>query len=189
MREYSTVIYMDTSIRLQNHTLVEYWIERTRKVAFLSRFIIANLPCYTDERMFEWFGSKSNEYSHMRSLEANFFIFRKSLALDIILKAWVTCALDVTCIAPKGAHIYGGANNWGILGPDCSICGCHRFDQSAMSIISSHFYEHPVGSLYSPPFAIDNHLLGATDLAAALKVNRRDIKTYVQDQLANIFLH
>lgn len=182
-------MYLDTSIRFQNTSLVNYWIERTRKVAFLSRFIQMNLPCYTDERMFEWFGSDSHEYSKTRSLEANFFIFRKGLVLDIMLKAWVTCALDSTCIAPEGAHIYGSFKNWGLLGPDCSACGCHRFDQAAFAIISNHFYEHPIGSLYYPAFALNNHLLNANDFEGVFKVCRRDIKSYVKDQLANIFLY
>lgn len=62
----------------------------------------------------------------MYSLEANFLVFRKSLILDLIMKSWVTCALDENCIAPKGSHIYGRIKNWKLTGVDCFECDCHR---------------------------------------------------------------
>jgi hypothetical protein len=87
LKDYNTVIYVDTSIRFQNTSLVSYWLERTEQIAFLSRFIDTRLACYTDPRTFEWFGAaERHEYSHMKSLEANFFVFRRSLVLAIMMK-------------------------------------------------------------------------------------------------------
>jgi hypothetical protein len=100
----------------------------------------------------------------------------------------VQCALDARCIAPDGAHIYGSSRNWGLLGPDCSACGCHRFDQSAVAFISSHFYEHPMGSGHLPPFALDNHLRDeAPEHGSVFQVRRRSVLAYIGDQVTNLF--
>ncbi|RMZ99322.1 hypothetical protein BpHYR1_021062 [Brachionus plicatilis] len=57
------------------------------------------------------------------------------------MKAWVTCALEEHCIAPEGSSISG-------------CCGCHRFDQDALTIVNSYFYGHPKESTkYLPAYS------------------------------------
>ncbi len=131
LNENNLVIYIDTSIRFGHLTKqISSLLEKTKSTGIAAPYINLNLTCYTDKRMFEWFGSKSEEFNEIKTVEANFLVFRKSLVLDLIMKAWVTCALEESCIAPKGAHIYGGSKNWGLTGLDCSKCGCHRFENS-----------------------------------------------------------
>ena len=56
------------------------------------------------------------------------------------MKAWITCALDKNCISPDGSR----------LNP---CCGCHRFDQSALTLIASYFYATPRNdSFLIPPY-------------------------------------
>jgi hypothetical protein len=48
--------------------------------------------------------------------------------------------IDKNCIAPPGS----------VLNP---CCGCHRYDQSAITIIMSYFYGHPVDKNYLPAYS------------------------------------
>lgn len=80
--------------------------------------------------MFTWFGEQAYTFNQIDSIDANILLFSRSFLSTLIMKAWLTCALDTTCIAPVGSR----------LNP---CCGCHRFDQSALTIITTYFYAHP----------------------------------------------
>lgn len=80
--------------------------------------------------MFNWFGETSQNYEDFFTIEANILIFSRNFLTTLMMKAWVTCALDKDCIAPPGSSISG-------------CCGCHRYDQDAITIVSSFFYGHP----------------------------------------------
>ena len=100
-----------------------------------------------------------------------------NLILFSILK--VTCALDESCIAPKLSHIYGSTLNW-IFG--CGICGCHRFDQDALSIANSFFFGMPKNSdEYLPAYALTK------EESTSFEVRRRTVKRYVADQFKILF--
>jgi hypothetical protein len=81
---------------------------------------------YTDKRLYDWFGDnptlQSMQYV-IKTLEANAFLFRKSFVTELIMKAWVTCALDTKCMVLEGAKL----RPW---------CGCYRYDQAVLSVIS-----------------------------------------------------
>ena len=101
MSQYKSVIYLDSSIRFTSNKIANIF-GMTREIGMLSRYIRTNLTCYTDERMFNWFGSDRSEFKDMYSLEANFLLFNRNFLTSLIMKSWLTCALDETCIAPKG---------------------------------------------------------------------------------------
>ena len=127
-------MYIDTSIRFNSNEIASLF-EKSKEVGILSRYIQeTQLPCFTDKKMFEWFGETSKTFTEYKSAEANFIIIRNNFLTSLIMKAWITCALDESCISPKFAHIYGSPLNW-IFG--CGICGCHRFDQDALTIVNS----------------------------------------------------
>jgi len=52
--------------------------------------------------MFKWFKETPEDYSNVPSLEANIIFLKKSVLTALVMKAWVTCALDKTCIEPPG---------------------------------------------------------------------------------------
>ncbi len=57
----------------------------------------------------------------------------------------------------------------------------NRFDQDALTIVNSFFYGHPIGKIYLPAYALkENERL-------AYKIKRRNVATYILDQLTNIW--
>ncbi|CAF1020303.1 unnamed protein product, partial [Brachionus calyciflorus] len=135
--EKDTILfYMDTSIKLKSNQIGNL-IERTNSYGISTRYLDLKLSCFTDSRMFEWFGETSKQYSDIQTLEANLIVLKKNFLTSLIMKAWVTCAFDENCIAPKGSSIYGGLKNWF---KGCHACGCHRFDQDAFTIVNTFFY-------------------------------------------------
>ena len=67
--------------------------------------IFLDLNCYTNPKMFEWFGEKSESYKLFYTIEANILLFHQNFLTSLLMKSWVTCALDRNCIAPPGSSI------------------------------------------------------------------------------------
>ena len=153
-------------------------LEISKEVGILTRYLSLKLNCFTDSRMYYWFGSNKKEFENIYSLEANFIILQKNLFTEIMMKAWVMCALDANCIAPHGAHIYGNIKNW-VQG--CLVCGCHRFDQDALSIVTSFFFSHPSSFRYKPAYAITSSEM------FFFEIRRRNVFNYIFDQFKNAF--
>ena len=170
---------MDTSIRFRSDKILKLF-PMVKRVGMLTRYLNLNLTCYTDRRMFEWFQQTPLEFSHLHTIEANIILLHNNLLTKLVMKSWVTCALDASCIAPDGASIYGSVSEWNWLGPDCSKCGCHRFDQDALTVVASFFYAHPVGFKRFPAYALNG-------LEADFEIKRRDVAQYISDQISNYF--
>ena len=182
LKQYENIIWVDTSIRFKNINQLNSWMKLSKDTGFLAHHLGGNFTCFTDNRMSKWFGSDNKEFNSLEGLQANFFIFHRNLVLELMMKSWVTCALDESCIAPKGSHIYGSIKNWGLTGPDCHQCGCHRFDQAAITIISSFFFGHPVN--YQQYRSSYSSILRDSNVYTC---DRRDIAKYVWDQFDNPF--
>ncbi len=105
-------------------------IEALRNVGLLTQFIGLKLNCYTNPKMYEWFGETNKTYEGFYTIEANILLFYRNFITILMMKGWLTCALDPDCIAPPGSSISG-------------CCGCHRFDQDAITVVSSFFIGHP----------------------------------------------
>jgi hypothetical protein len=92
-----------------------------------------NHTCQTDPRMFDYFDVKNPDViGSLKQIEAGMVVYYKNFVNALIMKAWVTCALDEQCL-PRGCH---GCKC-------CSQTGCHRYDQSALNMIVSYFLQHP----------------------------------------------
>jgi hypothetical protein len=88
------------------------------------------LPCYTRSGAFAWFNQSYKSYDDIYMSEANFLVVTDTFLTRLIIKAWLTCALDVDClIAEKTPTLCQGYSG-----------DMHRFDQSAMVIILTHFF-------------------------------------------------
>jgi hypothetical protein len=89
LTEFDSVMYIDTSIRFLSSEISSIFEKKLQDVGIVSRFIQSSLPCYTDERMFEWFGESKTTYEFYKSAEANFIIIKNNFITSLIMKAWV----------------------------------------------------------------------------------------------------
>jgi hypothetical protein len=137
LKNYETVIYIDSSIRFKASNLNPI-LKRVQTVGLLTQFIQLNFLCYTNEKIFDWFKETSNSFIDFYTIEANILIFQNNFLTSLIMKAWVQCALSQSCISPEGSRT--GA-----------CCGCHRYDQTALTIISSYFYGIPKNKTFNLP--------------------------------------
>lgn len=96
----------------------------------LAHFFPLKLNCYTNPLMYEWFGETNETYNKFYTIETNVLLFKRNFLSALLMKAWVTCALDEDCIAPPGSKLW-------------PCCGCHRYDQNALTVVSSFFYGYP----------------------------------------------
>jgi hypothetical protein len=129
LKDHPNLIYVDTSIRFHSNKLGPMF-ETLNEVGLMTQYIGLKLICYTNPRQFEWFGEQARSYEELFSIEAGLLFFHETFLSSLILKAWLTCALDVNCIAPAGSR-------------SSACCGCHRYDQDALTIVSSFFFAHP----------------------------------------------
>ena len=143
MEEGESFFYMDTAVVVKTNRL-EGLINYSYDVGLVLPLTHHNFTCYTNEKMFDWFQETTSNFASINThIHAAFLTVTKNFLSSIILKAWVTCALDVKCISPEGSRL-------------APCCGCHRYDQSALQIILTFFFNMPANSdLYHPPYGKD----------------------------------
>ncbi|CAF4037191.1 unnamed protein product, partial [Rotaria sp. Silwood1] len=132
IRRFGSIIYGDTSIRYKtskfDHLLIDNLIR-----GFSCRELPEHyLSCFTLEKTFLWFNETSSSFDNIYIAEAGFLAVTDNFLSRLILKTWVTCALDINCIAPLKSktqckHIIGSTS-------------IHRYDQSAMVTILSFYF-------------------------------------------------
>lgn len=148
------IVYMDSSIKIKSRK-IDGIIRKANVYGIAISHIDLKLACFTHPKMFEWFGEQADQYSNIKTFEANFIVLKKSFLTEFAASIWATCALDENCIAPKGSHIHGSLMNW-FRG--CHICGCHRFDQDALTIIYTYFFN------FIPKFTLNQNEISFYDI-------------------------
>ena len=99
------IMYIDSSIKFNNKNL-----QPTLSTAIYSGLALQTLPgfnltCHTDKKLFNWYQETPEDFSHVPTLEAKIIFFKRSVVTSLVMKAWVTCALDKECIAPAGKTV------------------------------------------------------------------------------------
>ena len=148
LSKHDSVIWTDSSGHITSPNFRES-LDLTKETGLRIRFLQLNFTCLTDKRTLAWFGNP-HDFDKLGTVEANFILFRQSLITRLIMKAWLTCALDASCIAPPGSHRSKKQ-------PCQKTCLCHRFDQAALGAILTFFYGHPEDRVnHLPAYAIRN---------------------------------
>jgi hypothetical protein len=144
LNKHQLVFWLDTSIRFKSSNIKKI-IDKTVNISMIARYIPFPMECYTNPLIYKWFGddfslnsSTLDQLKQCYTIESGAMMFWKSLLTELIMKAFVTCSLDVNCIAPQGSRL-----------DNC--CGCHRYDQSAISIITTFFYGYPIDKINHRP--------------------------------------
>jgi hypothetical protein len=94
------------------------------------------LPCFTLGETFTWFHETYSSYDDIYIAEAGFLAVTDNFLSRLILKTWMTCALDSNCIAPRMSRTQ--------CRRIASSPNTHRYDQSAMvAVLSFYFFPSP----------------------------------------------
>ena len=125
-----SLVYFDTAVVLKTGQ-IQGLVDFSKKPGFVLPINFHNFTCFTDANTFRWFNEDVSKYLPLGShIHAAAIVATKNVISSLIMKAWVTCALDVNCISPEGSRL-------------APCCGCHRYDQSALQIILNHFFLFP----------------------------------------------
>ncbi len=90
------------------------------------------LPCYTLSGSFSWFNETYSTFDDIYIAEAGFVAVTDNFLSRLVLKTWVTCALDSDCIAPS--------NSPTLCKRISGNTATHRFDQSVMVAVLSFYF-------------------------------------------------
>ncbi|CAF2952937.1 unnamed protein product [Rotaria sp. Silwood2] len=136
VRRFGSIIYGDTSVRYKTSNFDRLLIDNLIR-GFSCRELPGHyLPCFTLSGTFSWFNEIFSSYDDIYIAEAGFVAVTDNFLSRLVLKTWVTCALDSSCITPilsstKCKHVNGTTNK-------------HRYDQSVMVIaLSFYFFPSP----------------------------------------------
>lgn len=139
-QEFGHVWWVDASVRFVSSDLqlpVKYL--REYNILFFTYDKVHNIALHSYRTMFNYFSEDPCLYKTFGEVEAGNVAFRKSHVADVVLRQWVSCALDIDCIAPASATKNCGKMLVGEMS-DALIGHCHRYDQSALSIILRRLY-------------------------------------------------
>ncbi|CAF1223859.1 unnamed protein product [Adineta steineri] len=132
LRRFGSIIYGDTSVRYKTSNFNRLLIDN-----LIRGFSCRELPshyvsCYTLSKTFTWFNDTFKTFEDIYIAEAGFLAVTDNFLSRLILKTWVTCALDSDCIAPIQSKT------------ECKRltvqANVHRYDQSAMVIVLSYYF-------------------------------------------------
>ncbi|CAF3315437.1 unnamed protein product [Rotaria socialis] len=136
IQRFGSIIYGDTSIRYKTSNFDRLLVDNLIR-GFSCRELPGHyLPCFTLTRTFSWFNETFSTFNDIYIAEAGFLAVTDNFLSRLILKTWVTCALDSNCIAPsKSKSQCKRVSGTRII---------HRYDQSAMvTALSFYFFPSP----------------------------------------------
>ncbi|XP_071080188.1 uncharacterized protein [Haliotis cracherodii] len=145
--QHRYVTWMDSSIRLLQqdfHRTFQLGINNGIMVAY-GEFSMAQ---QTDLGMFRWFKEEPCLFSSYYEVQPGYIIaYGNSFTMDKVMRPWVACALNKTCILPDSA-VYDCDNTAWRYGK------CHRHDQSAISIILTRLFQRSRELLHLTRFTL-----------------------------------
>ena len=134
MRRFGNIIYGDTSVRYLTSNFDRLNIDNLLR-GFSCRELPAHyLSCFTLSGTFSWFNESSTAFDDVYIAEAGFVAVNDNFLSRLVLKTWVTCALDPECISPSNSRTQCKRMT--------GMSGTHRYDQSAMvAVLSFYFFQ------------------------------------------------
>ena len=137
-KDFEVILYGDSSVRMLSSDMSPA-IRELIKFPFLSGSPHGRIVALTHEGMIKYLHSPSRY--EMRNFDGTqggvWIMWANSLMKRTMIPEWADCALHMECIAPEG-----GTQLWTCQKPptqqqfdDAWYIGCHRYDQSAISMI------------------------------------------------------
>ncbi|XP_045159771.1 uncharacterized protein LOC123525085 isoform X2 [Mercenaria mercenaria] len=150
LMEYGFVWWVDTSIRFTTNDIdLQIAYTKTHSILYTVSRNFATKGTLTKNTLnatFDYFHEDRCKFRPFHEVWATTLLFNFDHVTRSIVKAWVICALNKPCIAPTGSEYKRG----------CSLKEnydgrCHRFDQSAIGIITRRLF-------HDQDYPIDNNL-------------------------------
>ncbi|KAI8789135.1 hypothetical protein BgiMline_001002 [Biomphalaria glabrata] len=145
------LLWADASIRFhQDFKHTADLLERARTRGLQVGWSPNSIAYQTLQSTFHFFGDEACAYQpYMSSLNAVIVFYNEEFVRRLILEPWSACAMSSQCMCPAdeqdlqairiSCHKRKGKYDYGI---------CHRFDQSALSIIGTKLYQGLVGHIF-----------------------------------------
>lgn len=129
--EFGWVWWMDSATRITTdrlETALNY--SKINSMLFFSNDKSHAVAYHTDPATMNYFAEDACKYRQFGEFEAGFNLYHFDNVTSIVVNQWAACALNEECIAPKGSENKQSCYFWKRYDGRC-----HRFDQSALSII------------------------------------------------------
>ena len=147
-QEFGHVWWVDSSVRFITDDLSGplHYLRNTSSLFFTYSKDLA-IAHHTRLETFNYFQEHPCPYSEFGEIEAGNVAFHDSDVSRAIIRKWVSCALIKECIQPRGSLKH--------CTDSTQVGGCHRNDQSALSLILRRLYhEQNDYPLVEKPFRI-----------------------------------
>ncbi|RUS91549.1 hypothetical protein EGW08_000664 [Elysia chlorotica] len=127
------LIWQDSTVRWSKkfHTILQRAMQYGQQLTESPS--AARITAHTLPQMFDYMGEDECHYFMYREIQAGFQVLKNDpLVIQAVLNPWTRCALEKSCMCPVDPQT--------VIRCSKELPKCHRFDQSAMSIIMSKLY-------------------------------------------------
>ncbi|KAK0064622.1 hypothetical protein Bpfe_005711 [Biomphalaria pfeifferi] len=144
------LVWQDSSVRWFDNFRVVFDRTQVYGHQFLRFIDSSRVPSNTIKQTFDYIGDEPCAYLPYPEVQGNCMLHKRDpFVIQAILEPWVRCALEKDCICP--------ADPGSVLGckTNLIIHRCHRFDQSALTIILAKVYGEDMYRFISPEKSFD----------------------------------
>ncbi|CAL1527710.1 unnamed protein product [Lymnaea stagnalis] len=140
------LIYADTSVRFNSTKNEDLFTDLANKglLLSLSDRYVRPVAHNTAPSMFKYFNIQPCSVANFQELEAGFVaLLNQPFTRQVLVQTWAACAMDPNCMCPEGSHDLqhcdGGLRKY---------AKCHRFDQSALTLITLQLFQDYYSSFF-----------------------------------------
>ncbi|XP_046577938.1 uncharacterized protein LOC124285707 [Haliotis rubra] len=130
--EFGSIMYMEPTARFKGPDSLKVIRNRGwRDFMVWDLQIHVDVVAYTDPEMFRYLGEDRCAFKETGMIDTDIMVlFRSKRTWELMMKPWLKCAFSADCIAPSGSR---HDVCFHIRKPKTT--GCHRYEQSALSIV------------------------------------------------------
>jgi hypothetical protein len=138
LNEYGAVIWIEPP-NVFTSSKLDTFLNHSKQNGVLTWSLKQPVSQITHPSMFKYFASKAEDFYFVHTLDTSqLILFNTKLVHEELMLPWVKCALKEECIAPLGSKYYGCDFD---RRPLFHYSGCHRYEMSAFSIITSLLFK------------------------------------------------
>ena len=138
LNENGALIWIETP-NVFTSNKIEKYLAKAKSNGVLTWQLKQPVSQLTHPLMFKYFNSKADDFYFVHTLDTSqLILYNSQLVHESLMLPWVKCALKEECIAPPGSKYFGCDFD---RKPLFHYSGCHRYEMSAFSIITSLLFK------------------------------------------------